>query len=256
MCVQLCPSICVQVCGDKQYPVGMRARSVIIQHAANRPSPSPQSMHQVLVCECVSWLKYVCACVHAPRAISSTFTRCSRFSSFMRSFCASPNTAAAQQEASLTSAQASHHHACRAQVRGRTCARTRRAHAGARQGAEKHAWSCLCQQHSQSNAADAWGCLHLSGCTMRDSFLNCLRTSSIGQSNRRFSFSNGLSLKAHRILHEAQYCCVQQQQQNKKTGNPAQHAPPVDLVVPVHILELRKEDLQKKKKKIKQKEPQ
>lgn len=54
--------------------------------------------------------------------------------------------------------------------------------------------------HSLSKAVDACGCLHLSGCTISDSFLYCFFTSSKVASNLSPSFSNGLILKAHRIL--------------------------------------------------------
>lgn len=59
----------------------------------------------------------------------------------------------------------------------------------------------LCWQCSLSKAAAASLCLHLSGCTMSDSFLYCLRTSSGVAVKRRLSFSKGLSLKACKILH-------------------------------------------------------
>ena len=67
-----------------------------------------------------------------------------------------------------------------------------------------------CPPHSLSNAVEAWACLHLSGCTSRDSFRNCLLTSSIAASNLRFNFSYGFSLKAHRILQRgaASQCCI------------------------------------------------
>mmetsp|Transcript_20405 Transcript_20405/g.56865 ORF Transcript_20405/g.56865 Transcript_20405/m.56865 type:complete len:230 (-) Transcript_20405:251-940(-) len=60
--------------------------------------------------------------------------------------------------------------------------------------------SSLWASPNKSKAVEACGWPHLSGCTMREIFLYCLRTSSRLASNGRFSFSYGLSLNAHRIL--------------------------------------------------------
>mmetsp|Transcript_28656 Transcript_28656/g.72908 ORF Transcript_28656/g.72908 Transcript_28656/m.72908 type:complete len:241 (-) Transcript_28656:268-990(-) len=49
--------------------------------------------------------------------------------------------------------------------------------------------SSFCASPRMSKAVVACVCLHLSGCTISDSFLYCLRTSSIDASNFRFSFS-------------------------------------------------------------------